>query len=900
VAATATGNPIAGGTLVAASKATDMAVDVATLALSEKDRIQNLVQAHKATRKNRELQELLLTPIPKLTAAFIETLSEWSKQKPIILMLDTYEKAELDTIDTWLWKSLLSNTDIQQYRIRLVIAGRYNLLRRQEWITTQQRLNIVTTYGPTKFNIEQTREYLAEIGHTASDIVQQIYQVTKGWPYYLNKIRESGQSLTPDLLTQDLASFLVRHLHKEEQAQGKLLAQLAACCRWFDATLIEQLAQQLNLSPPTCRNPAVQFQSTCFTWLREQTFIEPVSGGRLRVDDVARDVFRASLWQENQSQFERIHDLLARYFKAKTDHLAPSHIPTSEKYSNPDWRELRAEYLYHLTFTNKSTLENSWLCHLLEASYLGKTMVVQTPFRCIKTEYALVDHPHLSYTNRTFLSTIRPAIEYGWAVLGEYSTDNINQLRLTQQEVDDVVNICLGDPDSSQGIARLAVLFYLAQRSSKEQKPTKLLQMKDHAESLRELESSSFLVDLFANKLGYPLLIHEQFEDSIDCYEQALQVNPNYTDAITNKGAALFNLQRYEEALSVFCHLLTIIPGSSTGLSNKGAVLERLGRYTEAIECFDAALKINPNYSDAQQNKGLAFEKLGRYEEALANYEIALAINNKDYKAFSCKGYALYNLGRYEEAIESCDAALGINSDYSVALNHKGIALYGLGRYEEAIACYESALSLAPEDCEVLHNKGLALVGLDNCEDAISYYDAALSFKPDFFNALVSKGTALAHLKRYEEALAVYEAALSIKPNDYGALYNKGNTLKSLGRYIQAIETYDEAIAVEPHHHEVYCNKGLALCRSGRHFEAVIEFEAALFIEPDDYRAHCGMGTALFASDRKEEALAAYAAALAKKPDFYEALSNKGHVLHSLGRYEEAMAAFNAARNLNI
>ncbi len=178
--ATVAGNPIAGGALTAASQGTDAVVDAASLALSEKDRIQNLVQSHKATREQRDLQDLLLNPLPKLTEAFVETLRQWSEQKPILLLLDTYEKADLSTIDTWLWRTLLSNTSIRRYPIRLLIAGRYNLLNRQDWATVQQNGELVKPFGPPKFTPEQTQEYLEAINITDAATIQQIHRITQG------------------------------------------------------------------------------------------------------------------------------------------------------------------------------------------------------------------------------------------------------------------------------------------------------------------------------------------------------------------------------------------------------------------------------------------------------------------------------------------------------------------------------------------------------------------------------------------------------------------------------------------------------------------------------------------------------------------------------------------------
>ena len=688
-AATATGNPIVGGALMTASKGTDAVVDGATLALSEKDRIQSLVQAHRATREKRDLQELLLNPLPRLTEAFVASLGQWSEQKPIILMLDTYEKADLATIDTWLWQSLLSNTNLQQYPIRVVVAGRYHLLRRQEWATLQQNRACVKCYGPEKFTPEQTQEYLAEIDITDPATVQRIYQVTKGWPYYLNKIRETPQAITLNSLTQDLATFLVNHLSPEMQEKAKQLAQTAACCRWFDATLIESLAQQLQISPPTFRNRSAQTQTACFAWLKEQTFVEPTAKGRLRVDDVARDVFRASLWQENQPMFERAHDLLARYFKAKSDQVVPASTATSEKYENPDWRELRAEYLYYLLFTQQPTSHNTWLSHLLEATYLRQALLVQLPLQAVMAESDLAEHPHLRYPIRQFLITIRPAIEYGWAVLEEDPIDydyNATHFDLTKPKIDRAITACLNDGEDFKGLAQFVAAYYQSKRCSANQKKDRLQAAKNKVTSLKEREPSGLIADIYLYKLGSSFYVANLLEETVACCDAALTIKPDKHEALYNKGVALLALDRKKEAIAAYDASLALNLDKYEALYNKGLVLANLGRYEEAITAYDASLALNPDDYGVLNNKGCVLDKLGCYEEAIAAYDAALALQPDAHAALNNKGIALGNLGRYEEEIAAYDAALAVKPDKDVALCNKGIALGNLDRYEEAIA----------------------------------------------------------------------------------------------------------------------------------------------------------------------------------------------------------------------
>ena len=221
-------------------------------------------------------------------------------------------------------------------------------------------------------------------------------------PTATSRVEKLNERLTTDASSQDIVTALQDTLKAEKDFH-----------RLFDALLLESLAQQIQISVPASRARSTQSQATCFAWLKEQTFVEPISSGRLRVDDVARDVFRASLWQENQPTFEHTHDVLARYFKAKSDQVVSTSTPTSEKYDNPDWREPCAEYLYHLSFTRQGSLQTIWLSHLLEANYLGKATTVHAPFQWLRAEYMLKDHPHLSYINRSFLNTLRPAADHG-------------------------------------------------------------------------------------------------------------------------------------------------------------------------------------------------------------------------------------------------------------------------------------------------------------------------------------------------------------------------------------------------------------------------------------------------------------------------------------------------------
>ena len=53
-----------------------------------------------------------------------------------------------------------------------------------------------------------------------------------------------------------------------------------------------------------------------------------------------------------------------------------------------------------------------------------------------------------------------------------------------------------------------------------------------------------------------------KYEEAIECYDKAIQINPNYSEAFNNKGLALGDLNKYEEALKTANLALFIWPNN--------------------------------------------------------------------------------------------------------------------------------------------------------------------------------------------------------------------------------------------------------------------------------------------------------------------------------------------------
>lgn len=185
-----------------------------------------------------------------------------------------------------------------------------------------------------------------------------------------------------------------------------------------------------------------------------------------------------------------------------------------------------------------------------------------------------------------------------------------------------------------------------------------------------------------------------KFEEAIECYDKAIEINPNFFLAWGNKGLALFNLKRYEEAMECFDKIIDIEPRDFQGYENKGRALLNLKKNEEAIRCFDKAIELKPTSWVLWDNKGRALFNLQKFEEAIECFNKALEDNPRNVETWILKGMAFDYLSEYSEAIECCEKALEIDPNFDGAWYNKACFESKKGNIDNAITSLKKAIEI--------------------------------------------------------------------------------------------------------------------------------------------------------------------------------------------------------------
>jgi Flp pilus assembly protein TadD len=118
---------------------------------------------------------------------------------------------------------------------------------------------------------------------------------------------------------------------------------------------------------------------------------------------------------------------------------------------------------------------------------------------------------------------------------------------------------------------------------------------------------------------GQKLLKEHHYPDALMAYNQAIGLDPTYTQAYMGKGLALETLSNNKEALMVYEQVIRLDPDHQQAYVRKGLCLFHLRRHQEALAAFDQAMSLNPHKSVQEfvwYAKSLVFEELGMKNEA--------------------------------------------------------------------------------------------------------------------------------------------------------------------------------------------------------------------------------------------------------------------------------------------
>ncbi len=160
------------------------------------------------------------------------------------------------------------------------------------------------------------------------------------------------------------------------------------------------------------------------------------------------------------------------------------------------------------------------------------------------------------------------------------------------------------------------------------------------------------------NNYGIALLDAQQYEASLQAFEQVAALRPDYSDAYTNMAIVEISWERYADAKPHLEKALALLPGDPRALYYRGLVERYFGQGKEAVADFEAMLAQYPRAKDGLRELGFSYFQQHNYAAARNAYERLQAIDPDDLAAHYSLAIIYRRLGEKEKsAIESAKFA---------------------------------------------------------------------------------------------------------------------------------------------------------------------------------------------------------------------------------------------------
>lgn len=148
---------------------------------------------------------------------------------------------------------------------------------------------------------------------------------------------------------------------------------------------------------------------------------------------------------------------------------------------------------------------------------------------------------------------------------------------------------------------------------------------------------------------------------------------PDLAKAYHSRGNANRAKQLFDLARQDFDEAIKLNPRFTDAVGDRGITLMAMGRFAEAIPDFTQVIELDPKSAYAMYDRGLAYESLGLDDLAIEDFSAAIAQETRDAHRFERRGTAYFRKKEYGKALADYEQALLFDPQYAPALYGRGI-----------------------------------------------------------------------------------------------------------------------------------------------------------------------------------------------------------------------------------
>lgn len=196
------------------------------------------------------------------------------------------------------------------------------------------------------------------------------------------------------------------------------------------------------------------------------------------------------------------------------------------------------------------------------------------------------------------------------------------------------------------------------------------------------------------------LLVEEsRFTESIDEYQEAIRIQPDYALAHNDLGTVYYELGRFAEAEVSFKTAVESDPDLAVAHINLANIFDDLGLYEEGMQEVQIGIDLDPEMAEGHLVLGFLLGSQGNFEESLQAFEKSIDLDPTLLDAYVYSGLIHAELGQYTQSVEFFSRVLNTEMDLdpsglSIIYYFRGSIYAEMREDTAAIADLEKAIEI--------------------------------------------------------------------------------------------------------------------------------------------------------------------------------------------------------------
>ena len=338
------------------------------------------------------------------------------------------------------------------------------------------------------------------------------------------------------------------------------------------------------------------------------------------------------------------------------------------------------------------------------------------------------------------------------------------------------------------------------------------------------------------NNVGHTLEKEGKFEEALQFFRKAVDVQHDDVGAHINIGRLLSQMNRLKEAEESLNHARRVLKPKTKGLYRvppsflsmytvlAGIISKDSSRMEEADKLYLEALAMRSDFVAAYVNRGELLIRLNRLQEAKEMFEKALLHDSNNPDIHYNLAVVLLKTNDFTGSLISFNRALEIEPQHTQSLMNSAILIQDMNRRDLFPEAKRRLLQLVYQRHElhrVYFNLGLIAMEEEDVTSAEKWFRHAIEEAPDFKSALFNLALLLSDQKKFDDAIPVLKSLLQHHPEHIKGLLLMGdisvNHLKDLD---SAEECYRKILVLDNSNIQSQHNLCVILTQRGMMVEA--------------------------------------------------------------------------------